>query len=366
MRICIDATPLLLRSAGVKTYLYHWIDHLMKASEEGTIVAFPGIRRLGPLNHDGSQLGPLSTAFRVASVLAANNNVPLVTKLWMPKADLFHISSHFRDFPKRMPLSATIYDFTTFLVPELHVAANIRAEKDLAATVFKRAEGLIAISENTRCDAVNLLGLDPDRIEVIYPGVSENYFNAARQPSQRFPRPYVLFVGTIEPRKNVDLLLDAYAQLSDSVRNEFDLVIAGPVGWKSEETVARLREPSPNVHYLGYVPEPEMPALMAGAAALAYPSLYEGFGLPVAEAMACGIPVITSRASSLPEVAADAALLVDPRSVSELRDALDRMLSNPSLREQLGKNGAERARKLFRWSVCAQRSLKYFEKVISN
>src|SRR5712692_8608708 len=129
MKICIDATPLLLRSVGVKTYLYHWIDHLMRASENGTIVAFPGIRQLGPLNHDGSQLGLFSTAWRRLLIGGANHKIPLAVKLWMPKADLFHISSQFREPPKGLPLSATIYDFTVWLVPELHPEANIRADK---------------------------------------------------------------------------------------------------------------------------------------------------------------------------------------------------------------------------------------------
>jgi glycosyltransferase involved in cell wall biosynthesis len=366
MRICIDATPLLLRSVGVKTYIYHWLDHLMKSSGNGTVVAFPGIRELGPLNHGGSQLGSFATALRIGSILAANNKIPFAAKLWMPKADVFHISSQFRDPPKSMPLTATIYDFTALIVPELHLRRNIQAEEYLGAMVFKRAKGLIAISENTRCDAIRLLGLNPDRIEVIYPGVNESYFDAQPSQSSRFQRPYVLFVGTIEPRKNVDLLLDAYSQLRDSTRHEFDLVIAGPTGWKSEKTLARLKDDSGGVRYLGYVPQCEMPALVAGATVLAYPSLYEGFGLPVAEAMACGVPVITSAVSSLPEVACDAALFVDPRSVGEMRDALDRLLSSPRLRQELAEKGTARARKLYRWSICAQRSLKFFERVISN
>jgi glycosyltransferase involved in cell wall biosynthesis len=366
MKICIDATPLLLRSVGVKTYIYHWLDHLMKSSENGTVVAFPGIRQLGALNHDGSQLGFVATSLRIAAILAANNKVPLAEKLWMPKADVFHVSSQVRYPPKAMALTATIYDFTASIVPESHLERNIQAEEHLGATVFRRAKGLIAISENTRCDAVRLLGLDPERIEVIYPGVNEAYFDAQRSQSLRFQRSYVLFVGTIEPRKNVDLLLDAYSQLNDSIRDEFDLVVAGPPGWKAEKTLARLNEGSPRVRYLGYVPETEMPALVAGATVVAYPSLYEGFGLPVAEAMACGVPVITSGVSSLPEVARDAALFIDPRSAGEMRDALDRLLSSPTLRQELGQKGAERARKLYRWSFCAQRSLKFFEKVISN
>jgi glycosyltransferase involved in cell wall biosynthesis len=366
MKICVDATPLLLRSVGVKTYLYHWLDHLIKESDEGTIVAFPSIKRLGALNHDASQLGFFSTAWRRALIAGANRKLPLATRLWMPKADLFHISSQFREPPSGLPLSATIYDFTVWLFPELHPEANIRADKHLAATVFQRAKGLIAISESTRQDAVRLLGVDPRRIQVIYPGVSESYFQAVPSGSSRFPRPYILFVGTIEPRKNVDLLLDAYSQLRASVRAEFDLVVAGPFGWKSAKTLARLQTPPPGVHYLGYVPESEMPALFAGATVLAYPSLYEGFGLPVAEAMACGVPVITSAVSSLPEVAGEGALLVDPRSVSNLVSALDRVLGDPSLRQALGKFGADRARKVFRWPVCAQQSLQFFQKVISN
>jgi glycosyltransferase involved in cell wall biosynthesis len=366
MKICIDATPLLLRSVGVKTYIYHWLDHLMKSSASGTVTAFPGIRELGPLNHDGSQLSFFATALRIGSVLAANNNIPLAAKFWMPRADVFHISSQFRYPPKSMALTATIYDFTAVVVPESHLQRNIESEKYLGAMIFRRAKGLIAISENTRCDAVRLLGLDPDRIEVIYPGVDETYFGAHPTKSPQAQRPYILFVGTIEPRKNVDLLLDAYLQLPESTRDEFDLLIAGPPGWKSEKTLARLKQDSGRVRYLGYVPESKMPALLAGAAVLAYPSLYEGFGLPVAEAMACGVPVITSGISSLPEVAGDAALLVDPRSVGELRDALDRLLSDPGLRSKLAQKGAQRARKLFRWSICAQRSLKFFERVISG
>jgi glycosyltransferase involved in cell wall biosynthesis len=366
MRVCIDASPLLVRSVGVKTYFYHWLLHLTRASTEDTILAFPWMQQIGFLNHEASNLGFLATFLRLGLLQCANSNIPYALKILRPQADLFHVSNLLRNPPKNMPLSATIYDCTVWLLPQFHRPENVREFKGFAAAVFKRAKGLIAISESTRFDAVRLLGLDPGRIEVIYPGVSDAYFEAApRQPSP-LPRPYILCVGTIEPRKNVNLLLDAYAQLSASTREEFDLVVVGPVGWKSESTMARLQAPPPGVRYLGYIPESDMPAIVAGAAVVAYPSLYEGFGLPVAEAMACGVPVVTSTVSSLPEVVGDGGLLVDPQSVSDTRSALERLLGTPSLRSRLGKCGAVRARALFRWPICAQRSLEFFRKVTSN
>jgi len=172
------------------------------------------------------------------------------------------------------------------------------------------------------------------------------------------PSEFILFVSTIEPRKNVDTLLDAYAALAPSLREEFDLVLAGPAGWAQPETIARLRE----VRYLGYVPEADLAPLTAAATVFVYPSLYEGFGFPVAQAMAAGAPVVTSNVSSLPEVAGDAALLVDPRSTSELRDALARLLLSPDLRKELAARGRVRARELT-WERCAEKSLRFFEKV---
>jgi alpha-1,3-rhamnosyl/mannosyltransferase len=254
---------------------------------------------------------------------------------------------------------------TTRLFPHLHTESNIRSDKYFGDTVLKRAKGLIAISNHTRTDTIKLVGVNPDRIEVIYPGVSEKYFAAKAVPG-RFGKPYMLFVGTIEPRKSVGVLLDAYLQLPNSVKGQIDLIVAGPPGWKAEGTMARLQAPPPGVRYLGYVPEDAMPGLVAGATAMVYPSLYEGFGLPVAEAMACGVPVITSAVSSLPEVAGEGGLLVDPQSVSELCSAMNLLLTNPDLRRNLAEKGNARARSLYRWSVCAERSMAFFHRIIGN
>jgi len=358
MRILIDATPLLLRSAGVKTYTYHWIQHLFEQARNDQILTFPHLGKLAALDHERSILPPAQTYFHLGMLFLANRmrNLPLTT-LMMPKADVFHVSNQIRSPPKTTKITATIYDMTCRIMPELHTADNIRADESLVKNVLSRAAGLIAISENTRQDAARLAGLDPERIDVIYPGIAEVYFGAKPRPSER---PYVLYVGTIEPRKNVDALLDAWEDLDSA--GEIELVIAGPCGWSSEKTMARLASGPRGVRYLGYVGEDELPGLTAGATVFVYPSLYEGFGFPVAQAMAAGVPVVTSRTSSLPEIVDDAALLVDPRSPSEIRLAIEKLLTSAMLRQQLSAAGTARAQQ-FRWEICARKSLEFFHKI---
>jgi len=359
MRILIDATPLLLRSAGVKNYTYYWIQNLWQQARNERILTWPALTTLGPLNHEQSIAGALTTYLHLGSVFAANALPSLSLLRWtMPKADVFHVSNQIRVPPRGMKLTATIYDMTCRLMPELHTAANIRADESLAKNVLGRADRLIAISENSRQDAVRLLGLRADRIEVIYPGVPEVYFGAQARPSEQ---PYVLYLGTIEPRKNVDTLLDAWNGFR--FRSDFDLAIAGASGWAGEKTLARLQSRPAGVRYLGYVPEDELPGLMAGASAFIYPSLYEGFGFPVAQAMAAGVPVITSNTSCLPEVAGGGALLVDPRSAAEIRAAMEKLLTSPALQQQVRTAGIARAQSEYRWEICARKSLEFFSRV---
>ena len=178
----------------------------------------------------------------------------------------------------------------------------------------------------------------------------------------RLHKPYILFVGTVEPRKNLDTLLDAYEQLPRSVREEVDLIAVGPIGWAAGSTVQRLASGKPGIRHLGYVPESDLPAITGGAAIFVYPSLYEGFGFPVAQAMAAGVPVITSNVSSLPEVARDAAILVDPRSVTELRDAMVRLLTSSDLQKQLAVKGIEISKE-YTWQVAARKSADFFNRL---
>ncbi len=357
MRIVIDATSLLLRSAGIKSYTYFWLQHLRRIAGADRIHAFPFLDSLGALDHERSMLSPLETYARLALLYFVN--VPGNPALNFLPGDVFHASNQVRSPPANKKLTATVHDLTCWLMPEVHTAANVRADRRFADRVFRRADRLIAVSENTRQDAIRILKIDPDRIETIYSGVPDVFFDANPAPAAK---PYVLFIGTIEPRKNLNTLLDAWEALKPDLREAFDLVVAGPIGWSSEGTAARLRSGIPGVRCPGYVPERDLPGLTAGATAFVYPSLYEGFGFPMAQAMAARVPLLTCNNSCLPEIAGDGALLVDARSSGEMRAALERLLTEPSLRARLAENGRMRAER-YRWEDCARRSLAFFHKL---
>jgi len=364
VRVVIDAAPLLIRSAGVKSYLYYWIEALRRRAGPETVGTSPHLDTLGPLNHEGSVAGSWTTGCGLAA-LAVSNYTPLPVADWTTRgADIFHTCTLRRHPPRRTRVTATIHDMTCWLMPELHPPANVRAERSFAA-VLKRVDAVIAVSHSTKADAIRTLGLAPEKITVIHSGVAPAFFAVTPEDTERvrkryaLQRPFVLFIGTIEPRKNLDALLDAYESLPPSVREEFEMVIAGPVGWARPETTARLAR----VRYLGYLPETDIAPLTAAAAVFAYPSLYEGFGFPVAQALAAGAPVLTSNVSSLPEVAGEAALLADPRSTAEIREGLTRLLLSPDLRTELARRGRCRGQQ-FRWEECAAQSLRFFESLL--
>jgi alpha-1,3-rhamnosyl/mannosyltransferase len=253
-------------------------------------------------------------------------------------------------------------------MPEVHLRATVAEAKLFAERVLKRADRIMTVSEHTKRDAVRILGLPSDRIEVVSPAAADTYFEvtgaAGDHVRRRYGlmRPYILSVGTREPRKNLGRLIDAYEALPKSFREEFELLFVGPNGWISGREKALLEKPPMGVRSLGYVPEADLPGLTAGATAFAYPSLYEGFGLPVVQAMAAGVPVIASTGSALPEVVAGAGLLVHPLSRAELTAGLERLLSSPALRTELAAAGRARAA-CFRWGKNAMASLGFFDRV---
>jgi alpha-1,3-rhamnosyl/mannosyltransferase len=340
----------------VKTYVYNWMKHLRRRAAGEEIRAFPLLGDLGRLNHDASTLPAWTTISRLAALHAANRLGSPALDLLVAGSDVFHASNQVRRTPRRSLLTATIHDLTAYLMPEVHTRGNVEADRRFFEGILRRADGLIAVSENTRTDALRLLRLSPERVVTIHSGVADEYFDAS--PTRR-ARPYALYVGTIEPRKNLSTLLDAWGSLRADIRGEFDLVVAGPAGWGASSTLERIRA---QATYLGYVPEADLPGLTAGAAAFVYPSLYEGFGFPVAQAMAGGVPVITSNLSCLPEVTGGAALLVDPRSPSEIGCAISRVLESVSLRSEMAARGREIAKR-YRWACCAEESLNFFRKV---
>ena len=286
----------------------------------------------------------------------------------MPGVDLFYATNHVRNPPRRRKLATTLHDLTAYIVPECHPSLHHEIEKSYIENVVLRADAVIAISEHTRQDLIRIFDFPPDRVEVIYQGIADSYFETtpegttAVRAKYGLDKPYILHVGTIEPRKNINRLFDAYEQLKPSLREEFPLVLVGSIGWADKATVKRVESPPEGVRYLRYIPEEDLPFITAGATVCVYPSLYEGFGLPVPQAMATGVPMLTSNVSSLPEVAGDAAILVDPRSQAEITAGLERLLTSPSLREELIAKGRQRVQR-FRWERSAKETWDYFERV---
>ena len=364
MRVMIDATSLLLRSAGVKTYTFELVKALRKAHAREEVRLFPFLDLSSGYDHESSPLGYLPTMMRIAALHFGNIPHNPVWNLLGRNMDVFHCSNQCKNPPDNTLLTATVHDMTCWLTPDFHSAANIRADAAYAERVLKRADGLIAVSENSRCDAIKLLGIREDRIRTIHLGVADHFFDVPQPEVERvasklkLTRPYVLSVGTIEPRKNTDRLLSAWKALAPDLREHFDLVFAGPLGWASGATKAALREDS-RVRYLGYVAEGDLAGLTAGATALAYPSLYEGFGLPVAQAMASGVAVVTSNISSLPEVAGAGAEYVDPMSVDSIRTALERVLTSEEHRTTLASHGRKRAEN-YRWAESAAKTWAFW------
>jgi glycosyltransferase involved in cell wall biosynthesis len=228
----------------------------------------------------------------------------------------------------------------------------------------------VTISESGREDVHQQIGVPLDRIDVVSPGVDDVYhpraptvikdFRHLKQLSERF----ILHVGTLQPRKNIPLLLDAFSGLTD---DDVFLVLVGGKGWMYDEIFQRVQALSleERVRFTGYVPDDELPLWYNAASALVYPSYYEGFGMPVLEAMACGTPVIAAQTSAIPEAAGDAALLFDPQDKEALRERMAAVLDDPSLAATMRQNGLSRAAH-YAWPRSARAMLGVYQRALSE
>jgi glycosyltransferase involved in cell wall biosynthesis len=259
-------------------------------------------------------------------------------------------------------LVVTVHDLAFRLYPSLFPAVWRTLFRTGLRRAVRRADAIIAVSRNTARDLARYTAVEPGRIHVV--PLAPSLPRSEDDPGPvldrlRIPRPYLLFVGTLEPRKNLVRLVRAYRRAA--VRVPHALVLAGPVGWRSTRLHRELAVPGPGrIALTGRVSRDELDALYRGADAFCYPSLYEGFGLPVVDAMARGIPTVVANAASLPEVTGDAAIRVEPRSVRQLAAAIQRLLEDRSEAARLAEAGRERAA-LFSWSQTARKTLAVYE-----
>ncbi|EHP84940.1 glycosyltransferase family 4 protein [Methanotorris formicicus] len=271
--------------------------------------------------------------------------------------------------PKNIKLITTIYDIIPYLFPKTYTFSTSFRFRFILPKTLKISNKIITISHHTKQDIIKHFKIPEDKIKVIHLAANENYKPLNEKEIEKIREkynlnyPFILYVGGLEPKKNISTLLKALYKLKkQGIKHK--LVITGEKRWKYKsifETIEKLNLQK-DVIFTGYVPDEDLPALYNAADLFVYPSLYEGFGLPPLEAMACGTPVITSSTSSLPEVVGDAGIMVNPYDVDELAKAMYEVLTNDGLREELSKKGLERA-KLFSWKKCAEEHLKVYEEV---
>ncbi|MBE0428827.1 MAG: glycosyltransferase family 4 protein [Thermoleophilia bacterium] len=262
------------------------------------------------------------------------------------------------------PMVLTIHDLSFKLFPRTHSLRNVVWARSLVPVSTWRAGHIIVDSNNTKLDLLTVMGVRESKISVVHLGASELYTPDPEPEDEEvlahygIVKPYVLYVGTLEPRKNLPMLIRSFDRVART-RSDLHLVLAGRRGWMAQAIFDELerRDLLGRVHITGYVKDENLPALYRQAAVFAYPSLYEGFGLPPLEAMSSGTPVIVSKSSSLPEVVGDAGLYVNPLDAEELGRAIESVVSDPALAGSLREKGLNRSRQ-FSWKKTAARTLE--------
>lgn len=348
MNVVVDATAMPGLRAGAAQYVVELLRAVDPAAADlHVLVSERDAAELASILPKATMHG-VRVGGRAARI--AWSHTMLARRVNALKPDVFHGPHYTLPSGLRCPAVVTFHDPTFFSHPHLHERSKVAYFTRTARSGIARAARVIAISEYTRRGAIELAGADPERVDVVLHGVdTERYAPSEEQPGHD---PFVLFVGTLEPRKDVPSLIAAWDELDLPHR----LVIAGQRGWGMDaidRAIAAARKP-PLVK--GYVTEDEKVALYRAADAFVYPSIAEGFGLPVLEAMACGTSVVTTMGSAPEEIASGSALLVPPRDVSALRDALARVLTEPTLAADLRRRGVDRAR-AFTWTRAAEQTV---------
>lgn len=376
MRIAVDLRNLQSGFlSGVENYTINVLERLLKKDQQNHYTLFYNAFR--PTTAESLRFVNSNTVTRRFPNKLLNLSLRAIGRPYFEKYigdfDILFLPN-FNQFAigKTKKLAITVHDLSPFVLPEFYNTkrriwhASLPARKTLA-----RADVIFAVSEFTKLELIKLFNVAPEKIVVTHLGVDHSLFQPnipeARLREVRnvygLPGEFLLYFGTIEPRKNVVGLIQAY----NAMQTNIDLVIAGRPGWKYSE-VFREIEKSPkkrNIHVLGFVEEADPPALLKLAKAFVFPSFYEGFGLPVLEAMSVGTPVVTSQVTSIPEVTGDTALLVDPYNVPSIAKALDVIVTDAALRESFSKKGIAHAQQ-FTWDKTAEKVLESFNRIFST
>lgn len=365
MRIGIDARLYRAERTGIGSYTAHLIQSFARLAAEDEFVLFTDAPV--PLPGVNFRNSVIDVRKRILWTLCF-----LPFRLRSERVDLFHGPANF-EIPPAAPcrLVSTVHDLIPLHFPELVSRKFALLFRALMGRTLKNSDKVITDSEFSRQDILSRYPVPPEKV-VVTPLAPHPRFNNAGDPGadreicrkHGLERPYLLFVGVFEPRKNIPFLVEAFNifRRDCGAGREFQLALAGGKGYRGEDIVRKVlrRGPEPSVRLLGYVPDDELPALYRQAELFVFPSRYEGFGLPPLEAMACGVPVITSNTTSLPEVVGDAGVMIDPYDTGELVASMKRLLSDESHCHRLRQAGLQRATH-FTWEGAAKETLKVYQ-----
>ncbi len=372
MRVGLDAIPLVAAKTGIGHYTHALAESLARIYQDHQYVL------LSPFDFafDSSNGAPANLDkmfFPVRSVFRKWWLVGLPAMLRISPFDVFHGTNYCIPVFAPCPTVVTIHDLSLFTQSHTHESENVKRGKRRVPIMAHRASMIIAPSEWTKREIVSRLKINPDRIRVIYEAARSGMKPlppAERQSvvdKYRLSRPYLLYVGTIEPRKNLLTLIRAYDELLRTTQHRPQLVMCGGRGWLCDEVFQLVDELKlqNQVRFTGYVEDEDLPALYSAAEAFIYPSFYEGFGLPPLEAMACGTPVMTSNASSLPEVVGEAGMTFDPNDHRALTELIVKLLDDSNLRSHFVQAGLKQAAG-FSWDWAARETQAIYDQVIEQ
>jgi glycosyltransferase involved in cell wall biosynthesis len=368
MRVAFDGTTLTPGRTGVGYYTQHLLQHLAREVERS------GDELIVVSNQ------PIDSTIALPAHVGIHDRLRFPLRIgWMqalaPRvlkevgADVVHFTNGM--LPPRAPAATvvTIHDMSLRLFPRCHPLRRRLINRPLIGVAARRADAIVTVSHSARRDLLRFHRVAAERVTVVYEAAGPQ-FMPMKDPVQldairaryKLPARFVLYVGTIEPRKNLTRIVDAFCA-ARAAGAPHDLVCAGPYGWASRDLSARIERLGLRgvVRFIGYVPVADLPLIYNASEFFVFPSLYEGFGLPVVEAMACGTPVITSRTSSLGEIANGAALTVDPEDTGAIAEAIHRLSHDGTLRDRLAEQGRARAG-TFSWQRTAREMLSVYRR----
>ncbi len=376
-KILIDATAIPKQPVGAGLYMSRLVRELLHAELEFDLKILAHEDDFGLFDlHDEYKKHFLFQRDRGRGLRILSEQFTYPQLIRKNQMDLCHGLHYSMPIINKTRTVTTIHDTTFYLYPQKHTWLKRLYFKFFIKYSSIHSDHLITVSDNTKNDLISLFNIDPGKITTSHLGVDTSFkpldnYDMFQKIKNKYvlPDKFILYVGLIEPRKNLQSLVKAYANFlkMSELKDNSHLVLAGRWGWESKELTKLITELNidAKVHFPGYIDSEDLPFLYNMAIVFVYPSYYEGFGLPVLEAMACGTPVITSNISSMPEIVGDSGLLINPNDISNIENAIKDLLSNDLLRRKLSEQALIRSKE-FTWKETAQKTLDVYRRVLKG